>query len=42
MFLLDTNVVSELRRIRPHGVIVAWLGIRDFQYFGVRTLDPFR
>jgi predicted nucleic acid-binding protein len=25
MFLLDTNVVSELRRQRPHGAVVAWL-----------------
>ena len=25
MFLLDTNVVSELRRTRPHGAVVAWL-----------------
>lgn len=25
MFLLDTNVVSELRRPRPHGAVVAWL-----------------
>ena len=25
MFLLDTNVVSELRRIRPHGAVTAWL-----------------
>ena len=25
MYLLDTNVVSELRRIRPHGAVVAWL-----------------
>ena len=25
MFLLDTNVVSELRRVRPHGAVVAWL-----------------
>ncbi len=25
MFLLDTNVVSELRRPRPHGGVVAWL-----------------
>ena len=24
-FLLDTNVVSELRRTRPHGAVVAWL-----------------
>jgi predicted nucleic acid-binding protein len=26
MFLLDTNVVSELRRTRPHGAVLAWLG----------------
>jgi toxin FitB len=25
VFLLDTNVVSELRRPRPHGGVVAWL-----------------
>ncbi len=25
MFLLDTNVVSELRKIKPHGGVVAWL-----------------
>jgi predicted nucleic acid-binding protein len=25
MYLLDTNVVSELRRLRPHGAVVAWL-----------------
>ena len=25
MFLLDTNVVSELRRARPHGAVLAWL-----------------
>jgi hypothetical protein len=25
MYLLDTNVVSELRKIRPHGAVVAWL-----------------
>lgn len=25
MYLLDTNVVSELRKVRPHGVVVAWL-----------------
>lgn len=24
MYLLDTNVVSELRRARPHGGVVAW------------------
>ena len=25
-FLLDTNIVSELRKPRPHGAVVAWLG----------------
>ncbi|HEV8578651.1 MAG TPA: type II toxin-antitoxin system VapC family toxin [Thermoanaerobaculia bacterium] len=25
MYLLDTNVVSELRRPRPHGAVVEWL-----------------
>lgn len=25
MFLLDTNVISELRRPRPHGAVVGWL-----------------
>jgi predicted nucleic acid-binding protein len=29
MYLLDTNVVSELRRARPHGALLAWL--RDVQ-----------
>jgi len=25
MFLLDTNVVSELRKARPHGRVLAWV-----------------
>ncbi len=25
MYLLDTNVVSELRKPRPHGAVVEWL-----------------
>ena len=30
MYLLDTNVVSELRRPKPHGAVVAWLrGVDD-------------
>jgi toxin FitB len=24
-YLLDTNVISELRKIKPHGAVVAWL-----------------
>src|SRR5215471_10468584 len=30
MYLLDTNVISELRRARPHGAVLAWLQqVRD-------------
>ncbi|MBI1869120.1 MAG: type II toxin-antitoxin system VapC family toxin [Methylocystis sp.] len=25
MYLLDTNVISELRRAKPHGAVLAWL-----------------
>jgi toxin FitB len=25
-FLLDTNIVSETRKRRPHGAVIAWLG----------------
>lgn len=25
MYLLDTNVISELRKPKPHGAVVAWL-----------------
>jgi toxin FitB len=25
MYLLDTNVILELRRARPHGAVLAWL-----------------
>ncbi|MBV8631075.1 MAG: type II toxin-antitoxin system VapC family toxin [Silvibacterium sp.] len=25
MYLLDTNVISELRKVRPHGEVVAWV-----------------
>lgn len=31
-YLLDTNVVSELRKPKPHGGVVAWLqGLREEQ-----------
>lgn len=34
MYLLDTNVVSELRRKKPHGAVVAWLnGVEDKDLF---------
>lgn len=29
MYLLDTNVVSELRKPRPHGGVLAWLQAVD-------------
>jgi len=33
-YLLDTNVVSEVRKHKPHGAVVAWLaGLRDDQVF---------
>ena len=28
-YLLDTNVVSELRKQRPHGAVLAWLQTMD-------------
>ena len=40
MFLIDTNVVSELRRPRPHRAVVDWInGIADYElYLSVVTL----
>ena len=33
-YLLDTNVVSELRKARPHGGVLAWLrGVDDADLF---------
>ena len=29
MYLLDTNVVSELRKPRPHGAVLAWINAVD-------------
>ena len=34
MYLLDTNVVSELRKPKPHGAVLAWFrGVEDAQLF---------
>jgi toxin FitB len=34
MYLLDTNVVSELRKPKPHGAVIAWIrAIPDDQLF---------
>jgi len=33
-YLLDTNVVSELRKRKPHGAVLAWMGtLRPDQIF---------
>ncbi|PYU10416.1 MAG: VapC toxin family PIN domain ribonuclease [Acidobacteria bacterium] len=39
-YLLDTNVISELRKPKPHGAVVTWLqGLREDQiYVSVVTL----
>lgn len=29
MYLLDTNVVSELRRPKPHGAVIGWVGATE-------------
>ncbi|MFM2112003.1 MAG: hypothetical protein RLZZ271_663 [Pseudomonadota bacterium] len=34
MYLLDTNIISELRKPKPHGAVLAWLqGTDDKQLF---------
>lgn len=34
MYLLDTNVISELRKPRPHGGVLAWLdSVRNRELF---------
>jgi toxin FitB len=29
VFLLDTNIISELRKPKPHGGVVAWVSAQD-------------
>lgn len=38
MYLLDTNVVSELRRPRPHGAVLAWLQAVDDAHLHLATV----
>ena len=34
MYLLDTNVISELRKPKPHGAVVAWIqSVPAYQVF---------
>lgn len=44
MFLLDTNVVSELRKARPHGAVLAWMQtVTDSDlYLSAVTLGEFQ
>jgi predicted nucleic acid-binding protein len=39
MYLLDTNVISELRRSRPHGGVLAWLGATDYRLLRVSAVS---
>ena len=33
-YLLDTNIISELRKLKPHGGVVAWInGLQEEQLF---------
>lgn len=40
MFLLDTNVISELRKPKPHGAVLAWVKATDDRllYLSAMTL----
>jgi|ERR1700722_3181374 predicted nucleic acid-binding protein len=31
-YLLDTNVLSELRKMRPHGAVISWFNTMDEQW----------
>jgi toxin FitB len=39
MYVLDTNVISELRRIRPHGGVMAWLRSVDDRDLNVSAVS---
>jgi predicted nucleic acid-binding protein len=38
MFLLDTNITSELRKPRPHGAVVAWFASRAPSAYAVPSI----
>lgn len=38
VYLLDTNVVSELRKPRPHGAVVTWLQSVDDAHLHLATV----
>lgn len=39
MYLLDTNVISETRKIRPHGAVIEWLRHRADQELFVAAVS---
>ena len=39
MFLLDTNVISELRRSKPHGAVLAWIRAVDESQLNVSAVS---
>jgi predicted nucleic acid-binding protein len=38
MYLLNTNIVSELRKPRPHGAVLAWLRAVDDRHLHVSAV----
>ena len=38
MYLLDTNVVSELRKPKPHGAVLAWIGATDARHIAISSV----
>ena len=40
-FLLDSNVVSELRKIRPHGAVLAWFDSTPKEDIGIPAIVLF-
>jgi predicted nucleic acid-binding protein len=37
-YLLDSNVVSELRKIKPHGAVLAWLNATPQDQVGIPAI----
>jgi predicted nucleic acid-binding protein len=38
-YLIDTNVISELRRNKPHGRVIAWINARPASRFFVSAFS---
>lgn len=38
MFVVDTNIVSEFRRTRPHGGVVAWIATVDSRHLHIAAI----